>query len=554
MDQSIDRVNVVVIESGGCHMTTHCDLDTATTLIALISEDPASWAEAMSVWPRYRTPAVCEFVSSIPLEECGCDSVMESLLTTNAWVAIDFREQRILTGGQFMPVGRDASFAMVVDESGKQRCPMSIHLPPWWELREGVEPRELRQGRHSTGHKPHVDRDVLYGDAFLADVATRVLETTGSERWRQSGASENRQALYPFTVSVHRYWLMTPRDDLDGRMPRELLHGAMDWSDAVIWGQRLRFEDGAPMVAAPCDWSGFETAPMGREEMCFYFDLCREIINAGWFYLTQPSEPSGHPGQSQDSDGSTRPVQMAEFISYLRGVRDNWLDNPFEGDSPPRFIIECCRRRVPRGEGVPVEGIDGAQSEQHVAECDCPICDMMADGIFGVGFTGIDGHHLELDDEFAFSMQPTREAWEAQQQENAQFHAQLDRELAERKSAGETEDPFASAWSGVSDDAPLPGDSGGFLKTVFMIAEIVSDLETSGASRDDIRSLNNCFAKFRRSDSGDRALSASELMARLESLSDRYPQLISKSADLQSRINESLRGDRTCSDDSDVPL
>ena len=63
-----------------------------------------------------------------------------------------------------------------------------------------------------------------------------------------------------------------------------------------------------------------------------------------------------------------------------------------------------------RGAGVEIVGMDEQQSEQHAIDCDCPICNMMADGMFGVGFNSIDGHHLELDDEFAFSMHETREA------------------------------------------------------------------------------------------------------------------------------------------------
>lgn len=57
-----------------------------------------------------------------------------------------------------------------------------------------------------------------------------------------------------------------------------------------------------------------------------------------------------------------------------------------------------------------IQGIHGVESEQYVADCDCPICEMMADGMFGIRFTSIDGHHLELDDEFAFSMHENREA------------------------------------------------------------------------------------------------------------------------------------------------
>ena len=215
---------------------------------------------------------------------------------------------------------------------------------------------------------------------------------------------------------------------------------------------------------------------------------------------------------------------------------------------------------MPRGAGVAIDGIDEVQSEQHVADCDCPICEMMSDGMFGVGFTSIDGHHLELDDEFAFSMKETREAWEQQQREYAEFSAEMDRKQAEREAAGETDDPFASAWSGIMDDGPIPGDSpfpgnqGGHLKMAFMIAEIVSELETSNASRDEIKAVNECFANYRRCDDEQRPQRASELKANLQSLSDRYPGLVSKSADLQSRIDEAGRSPTLSDSDLDFPF
>ncbi len=77
-------------------------------------------------------------------------------------------------------------------------------------------------------------------------------------------------------MEIHRDWLMTARDDLDGRRPRDLLHGAHRWSDSIVWGQRMRFEDGSPIVAAPDDVVGYVDAPMGSQEMYLYFDLCRE--------------------------------------------------------------------------------------------------------------------------------------------------------------------------------------------------------------------------------------------------------------------------------------
>ncbi|WP_040770183.1 hypothetical protein [Novipirellula maiorica] len=554
MDQNDDLATVVVIDASQSRLATHCDADTALTLIALASEDPANWNEAMSAWPRYRTPAVCEFASSVPLEETDCEEAMEALQSAEAWLVIDFREKRILMGGNFMSVDRDDAFAMVVDETGKQHCPLSIHLPPWWELHKGVTAETVNQPRQSPINKPYVNRDILYGDAFLTDIAARVLETVDSDAWRNSNASEDRHARYPFTVAVHRDWLLTPRSDLGGRVPRQLLHGAIEWNDHVTWGQRRRFEDGGPMIAAPDNWAGFESAPMGSQEMCLYFDLCREVIDASWFFLTDQRNPSDEPTGNPAPDGSNSGTDIDQLTELLRGVKDLWLSNSFEGGSSPNFIIECDRRRVPRGAEVVIDGIDEVESEQHIADCDCPICEMMADGLFGVGFTSIDGHHLELDNEFAFSMIQTRDAWEQQQIEDAKFHAEMDRKWAEREASGETHDPFASAWSGVSNEGPIPGDSGGFLKMAFMVAEIVSELERCNASRDDITSLNECFANYRRSDADQRLQSASELKANLQSLADRYSDLVSKSADLQSRIDEALRRPASNETDLDHPF
>jgi hypothetical protein len=119
---------------------------------------------------------------------------------------------------------------------------------------------------------------------FLFDLASRIVKIVQSEAWRSSDVADNQNMRYAFTKQVHRDWLMTPREDLGGRIPRELLHGAKEWSDKVTWGQRLRFEDGAPMTAVPDDVAGYDTAPMGSQEMVLYFDLSRELIGAGWFW------------------------------------------------------------------------------------------------------------------------------------------------------------------------------------------------------------------------------------------------------------------------------
>jgi hypothetical protein len=172
---------------------------------------------------------------------------------------------------------------------------------------------------------------------------------------------------------------------------------------------------------------------------------------------------------------------------------------------------------------------------------------MMADGMFGIGFTSIDGHHLELDGEFAFSMCETREEWELEQGAFGEF----DYGLEDDPDSGEdrpVEDPmidpdtdeFASAWSGIRHDGPIPGDRGGYLKMAFMIGEIVTILQDQGAKQDEVRRLNQDFADYRRA-GAKCAESATRLRDTLRSISNRYPEVISRSADLQSRIDENAR-------------
>lgn len=524
---------IVIIDIDGCLLSTGMDLDTAITLIALISEDPGCWDEAIACWARYDSPVVCEFAASLPFRVVDLETAIDSVRQLDEWLVVDFRSKRILTGFEFMTIGRDEAFAMVDDELGDQHSPVSVHLPPWWEFHEQVDASAIDESRQAPIDKPCVNRDVLFGEPFLNYLADKILTTVQSEAWSTSDAHLNEQTRYPFTLDVHREWLMTPRDDLCGRMPRQLLHGAHSWIDRVIWGQRRRFEDGAPMVAAPNDFDGYETAPMGSEEMVIYFDLCRELIGAGWIWCCD---------NVNEQVLQNRSNCQLEFVHFLRGARDQWLNSPFEEGSPPSFIIECSRRRVPRGAGVPIEGMTGQQSEQHQEDCDCPLCNMMNEGMIGFGFTGLDGHHLDLDDDFAFSMYATHEEWAEMLLDHEEFSASLACNKTPFSAEGETQsDEFAPIWYGNTSDDPLPGDSSGHIKLAFLLSEVVSSLQASDTTHFLIKQLNESFSEYRRSFSSQATENAKQLKAALQTIADEHPNLISKVADFQSRIDEQLR-------------
>ena len=90
-------------------------------------------------------------------------------------------------------------------------------------------------------------------------------------------------------------------------------------------------------------------------------------------------------------------------------------------------------------------------------------------------------------------------------------------------------------------DEPLPGDTGGHLKLAFLLAEIVSVLQSRNAPRDDIRQLNAHFTDFRTCCAAELAASGRRLGDHLDSLAERYPDLVSRVADFRSRIDERVR-------------
>lgn len=524
---------LAVVEQSGCRLSKCCDEDCAMTLIAVASEDPVTWEDIAAYWQRYRISSVPEFADGLPIQSADWTEARAAIDQHECWVVIDLVQKRILTGRGFDLVGRDEAYTMV-DDSGQKLGPLSVHLPPWWELNEQTDASAVDRARDRAWSIPRVNREVLFGDALFGDLAARILDVVQSKSWRSSGARKNSNSRYKFTVQVHRDWLMTPREDLGGKFPRQMLHGGHSWIDHLVTAQRLRLQHGGELVAIPTDVTGFDEAPMGSEEVVIYFDLCRELISAGWKWCIE--------NRIGSKDSAVDPSWKAQLATHLSDVKRQWLASPFEGGVSPQFIIECSRRRVQRAAGVPIAGMADCPPEKHIVDCDCPICIMMAEGPFGPCFEGIDGHHLELDDEFAFSLYETREEWEEEQAAFADYSAKMDRRIEERQRCDEPDpDEFATVWTGQLDDGPIPGDSQGHLKLAFMMAEIVGILQTKGAASEEIKRLNDKFTTFRRADPKNLSREGRALNEQLEQLAGYHPQLISRAADLQSRISELMR-------------
>lgn len=549
-------IMVVVMERQQCWIAQAIEYDVGLTLLAIMSEDPGCWQDVPKYWPRYRSESVCPEFPVEHWQACDAAAAWQAIDGHGNWLLLDLQDKRVITGAENQEFSHDTMLVLRTDAQGKQRDLLPIHLPPWWELIEKVKAFEVSRRRETGLNIPRSDRDLLYGTRLLEDLAGRIIDIASAGRMpdraslpREDDASihsagddidrADLQAWYSLTVEVHRDWLMTPRDDLAGGRPRDLLHGAHEWSNAVIEGHRLRFHHKSPMVAAPNDVEGYEHAPMGSEEMIAYFDMCREVIQAGWSWVASHKELNS--------------ADRGELVAYLKSVRDAWLESPFEGGAPPRFIIECSRRRVPRAGGVAIEGMDERESAEHPSDCDCPICNLLDSGMFGTCYTSLDGHHLELDDEFAFSMFEKYEDWEEQSSEWREICAEDEDwespaksipahadtcSLDSRQPNALPVDEFASIWSGLMSDGPLPGDRRGFMKLAFRLAEIVADLESIPGARQHIAKLNQAFRCYFESHSTTTVSSQAALKETLEQVAGHYPQLLPKFCDLASQVDE----------------
>jgi hypothetical protein len=519
-ESSTQQIAAVVIAPDGIRaLGPLVDVD-AHSLRGCAAEDPADWNDVALVWPRYRFhPENTEFVDGLPAREIDLESAIRLLHNAAGWIALDLFQKRFFTGGQYPLLRRRPGSAADKNQQAEPTI-----LPPWWELWQHVAPAELRTKRDTPIIIPDPRRDVLWGPPMTRFFAEAMMAAIGAQhRWIDKDWEGKPCGDYGLTVQIHREWLMAPRADLGSRSPRDCMHGGQDWIGALADGQGFRAHKDEEPVPIPTELSTYETAPMGSHEMIMYFDACRETIAAGWSWLINNRQRIDHPQVVSQLE-----KVMAESLM-------DWMQSPLEGTLPPVEVIRCDRVRIPL--------VD--RGGEHIVDCDCPICQMMADGLFGPSFIHFDGHQLELDDEFAFSMCETHEQWEEQQREWRELDARIDADILLRRKDEELvgDEELESVWKNTwQPESQLPDDSRGHLRLAFLVADMVTVLKETDAPQQDVDELNNAFHNYRRADlSGETRCAAEAFKRTLETLGGKHDCLVSRSADLQSRIDELIR-------------
>lgn len=537
----------VIIDGTTIRAAEDVSFSDAHTLLRVACEDPGSWNDTVLLWPRHNNdPEIVPDIRKLIWIRRRLEDITRLTEASKGWVVVDIVGRRLLTGGNWPAISIRGD-----ENSQSPKDAIRLNLAPWWEYCGQTEVATIYTARRSPLVIPNARRDVLWGNSLIRFFSDKLLALARSRSESNEGELQASQAIWESLIGIHRDWLMTPQEELLGGCPRDRLHAGMSWIDQLVFEQTLMVDSDRKLVPLHPRFSALKTAPPGRSEVVLYFDACRYLLSAGWKWLTE------------DTQRSQEPASLKKLRQKLANDLDAWWDLPFEGGDSHRKIVDTERTRIPRL----------AWGEDNIIDCDCPICRMMASEESGPGILSIDGYHLELEDDFVFSLCPTREIWESEfstynddddedddeeEDEESDDGAVRDTEVPSQPTVGQRGtdshvpddefrsrkfDEFGSVWkhSYVNSSVAM-GGTFGYLSLAFLLAEIIAFLQTLQNAQSEIDLLNTTFTLFRKAtEREEMQAAADDFRAALEDVAGRHDELTGRVADLQSRIDEQLR-------------
>jgi hypothetical protein len=205
---------------------------------------------------------------------------------------------------------------------------------------------------------------------------------------------------------IHACWLTTPREDLGGRSPRDVVLEKWELVDYDLASREMKWSFLGE--AAPClspESRAYRYAGFGTHEIVLYYKLLRLLLSECWSRVSEAND-----------------ISPADEAARLERIKAQWLECPqseLDGFSPAG-ILECERKRLPLR--VSPEVVYG---DDH-----CPVCRAMLEGRRPT-FMHLDG--INMDDEFTFSFCRTREEWDEEDRRRRKIEEEFRRERKRRK-------------------------------------------------------------------------------------------------------------------------
>ena len=300
---------------------------------------------------------------------------------------------------------------------------VSYRVPVDWHFVNSIEAYRwsCERRREQRQKNPPLDaRAILYGAPLLEFIVRSVSSLRESwpggkeEAIAFSDSSDGQQThdeeSHPFAneiIRTHARWLLTPREELRGQSPRDVLLDKQDFVDFDLHTRSLQWSmrgEGPPCLAS--DSFAYRFGGFGTQEWVIYYDLVRHLLWSAIEFVG-----------TDDFD---------KWVRQLEQIKDSWLEQgnrDYDGRIPA-IIIHNERRRLP----------EAMNASQLMIDEDCECCRMMAleaEMGFGPTFWHLDGSHME--EEFAFTPWKTVAEWETENRRRDESYQRFELEWAERE-------------------------------------------------------------------------------------------------------------------------
>lgn len=484
----------LVIRDASRSITGTCELGFADAVVAALSDEPETIEEMDAALARFRLPGKATFFRGFA--EGDRDEPHDSGV-----VIVDVTARLAAYGVPGVPEFELLSAACIPYRDGTADTDVLVrfHLPDdCLILRDVAGWRELAEHRRRerAAYVPIEFRPVVYGRPLVEFIAAECFKVPlvplPENPLEEQGNKRNFAPDHPdlaLVRDVHARWLTTPRQNLCGAAPRDvMLHN----KKTIGWNLEDRSQQWSEMRGCPpglgVETHAYRFSGFGTHECVVYYEMVRMLV---WACRDHVRE------QAADQVAKPAYLSIGDFIAaevpILEKLRDEYLATPepeYSGRTP-RDVIENERRRIP----------EGGPAHEHIVDHDCPLCQMMAD-MPGPMFWWLDG--CNMDDDFAFSFHRTREEYDEEKQKWADFDRKYEETRAEEKRLGVEQPPgggYASpdyVWERsfvAKEGADFPAMR--LFAVGSRLAELVYDLKYLTEARNLIDQLSRNFGNLR---------------------------------------------------------
>jgi hypothetical protein len=387
------------------HQTIHDDVPTdfAEAVLAALTAEPETIRDlaialARFIKPQGDTPHFAQFKNGQNLDPFDSGVAL-----------IDLPARIVCVDSSDLEAGLDGAIH-VESEFAENEVYVPYRISDDWLFVSSVAEYETAQkGRI---RPTHLDaREILYGRPLLEFISKECFDNTGST---------DEQLL----SRIHAKWLMTPREDLRGMTPREVLVEKRLFITLELQNRWLQWsftkECPAPL---PASSTAYRYSGFGTHEIVLYYELIRYLLKECF----------------------QNPAQPETQYDRLDQLKSAWINTPsddYYGRTPSQ-IIQLERRRL----NMTMSTKQFLSDEDDAKELE----------LLHLGspmFWGLDGSNM--DDDFEFSFHKTREEFDEEERRRIEFDRQFELDYK----AGKYDNPLDDKLfhENLFEDSPLDSD------------------------------------------------------------------------------------------------